>query len=259
MNPCQNQGRNKPMKSIRIAFYFPALLIAFLHANPLAAQTDKPEITVLNTFKLNIGNLAVTQIKLSLEREIAPKASLEFSAAYHYKNDMWYTAGYADEMTLGSGFGAGLAIRKFFDKKRYIFQPVFRSYVSFETEFRHTAYEDLWFAFAGADSSETECTRTSKKMNYYGFRVLFGLQKRAGRFVVDFYGGMGLRMITRNFNQTARNIHGEGCFITSTTEFVFDGQSGTSTDFSPSFHAGLKLGIRWGKAKVYKEKDATGM
>lgn len=228
-----------------------ALALLLLPARGFAQTAQAEDYTVLNTLKVSAGQLLVNQARLSFEKELAPKLSLEISGAYLFKNDFYYLKGYADEMTLASGFGISTGLRKYFDKKRYIFQPYFRSYLNLEMEFRRAGYDSLWFVFRGADSTTNECTLTTKKFNYLGFRVIFGVQKRAGRFVFDLYGGMGLRMISRQYNYMARNVtSAAGCAIVpGVTEFVFDNQTGTDVDFSPSFHAGIKLGIRWGKPR----------
>jgi hypothetical protein len=223
-----------------------ATAIAFTVSSSLYSQVDtievQPEFTDLRILKINLTALTINEVKLGFESGIGEKSSLEFTAGFLFPNKLIYDHAIQDDVFLSTGFTGEIAARKYFDKKRYIYQPYFRSYLSGSLLMKYSSYDSTWILFPGGTPATDECTLRDKKFISPGAKILFGIQKRAGFFVIDLYGGLGILMINSSTHTIAKNI-GNGCtIIPGVTDMTEHTDSGI--DFTPTFNFGIKVGLR---------------
>lgn len=216
------------------------------------AQTEPPKEkpNQLNIIKLNVTQLLVNEARLLYELEMGKTTSLEFGAGYIYRNGFWYDRG--GSTMLGSGFGVYAGARKYFDKKRYIYQPFLRSYSSVMLFARRSSFENEWLLFGDAQYGYQ--TELFSQVNYqYGGVVRFGWQTRAGRVVLDFYTGLGMKVAPSLTTSHALNDSSQVLGPIPTTEYREI--SSRNSEVEVVLNAGIQLGIRQNnKVRDYKER-----
>lgn len=214
----------------------------FLSPTLLRAQesTEKEKPNQLDILKINVGQIAVNEVRLLYELELRKRLSLEFGTGYIYPHRRWFDQG--GSPMLASGFGAYLGIRRYTDKRRVIYQPVFRSYIQLMAFFRRSSFENEWFFFPGSMPSDSECANQDEDINQLGGVVRFGWQTSRGRVAVDFYGGLGFKYMTQRIHTNIQNSGTDVCEIIPAS--TFPDRVANFEDVLVVFNAGVKIGIR---------------
>lgn len=222
-------------------------LILIIPFGGIAQDTLSGKPNQNNILKLNATALAQGKAILLFEKELNHRTSLEFGAGLLMRNEQWAT--WVGPQYLASGFTFSAAFRKYFDKEYYSIPPKFRSYLSPQLYYSHSSFENEWFTIPHPNPAFSECQLDSRTYNQVGTRVILGFQTRQGRAVLDFYAGLGFKVI-----QTQYQLHavtpGEECMITDSTVFYNDPPVKV-IDNSVTVHAGIKIGFRFGPYKEY--------
>lgn len=248
---------NIPKKLFSFLFCFPLLLLSgWLQAQSVrtdsVAEPEGPP-NRLNILKLTVTTLIGNEVRLSFEKELTYRSSLEFDAGYIFANPFWSDR-FGKEL-IASGFGVGVSYRQYFDKKYYSIPPTMRSYLSPALVFRQTSYENEWFVLPHPNPDFSECQLESQTFTQVGFKALFGFQSRRGRVVFDIYSGLGIKYIKADYRLHAVNEGTEVCEIIPET--IFYDESLTQNDLAVTLHAGAKIGFRFGKHKPFPQEIET--
>lgn len=240
------------MKAFRL-FTITYVFLALALGNGLQAQVleEKTKPDQLNIIKVNITQLAINEARLLYELQVRKTSSFEFGAGYIYPNRLLYNRGGSTMLT--SGFSLYAGFRKYFDKKRYIYQPAFRSYTSFVLFSKFNHFEDEWLLFGSGDLDiGYQCERFSRRLQQYGAVMRFGFQTRAGRLVMDMYSGIGLKVVPSLSTSTALNDCTRVCSPIASTQYRTI--SSRDTEVEVVINAGIQLGLRGkNRDKIYKE------
>jgi len=222
-------------------FFMIALMTAFhgMKAQDSTATNPPSKPDQLDIFKINLLQFAVNEARVSYEFQIGRTTSLELGAGYIYPNKFWYER--SGSVMLSSGGGLYLGFRKYFDPKRYIYQPFFRSYVSIHGFARSTSFEDEWLLF-GSDRYGFQCELFSMQMKQFGGGFRIGFQSRAGRLVLDLYTGIGMKIVPTVTTSHALNDSSSVCAILPTTQ-IREIQM-RNQDVEVVLNAGVNVGIR---------------
>lgn len=240
---------------VRFILLLPLFAGSFLQAqDSTATAIEDAQPDQLDVFKINLSQLAVNEARFLYEHQIGYTTSIEAGAGYIYPNRFWYERGGATLLT--GGYGVYLGFRKYFDKKRYIYQPFFRPYASLSMFGRFTSFENEWLTFGSGPTDDTyQCELFSLNMQQYGFALRFGWQSRAGRLVLDLYTGIGMKVVPTLTTSHAINDSSRVCeYIPGVTE-VRDIQS-RNTDVEVLLNAGLQVGLRPNnRVRKFMEKE----
>jgi hypothetical protein len=231
----------------RSIFSLPFLycLAAFCCLWPLSSGAQlaekKPAPDQLDIFKVSLTQLAINELRLSYEIQLQPKTSLELGGAYIFRNPTWFDQG--GTLMLADGWAAYAGIRQYFDRKTYIFQPKFRSYIGLQGFARFSDFENEWLGFgSGTDLNNVFCELISAKFQQYGLVTRIGSQTRAGRIVLDFYGGLGIKHTVQQLTSHAVNDSTDICGPIAATKYREE--TASVRDWGVVFTGGIQLGIR---------------
>ena len=201
----------------------------------------KPAPDQLDIFKVNLTHLAVNELRLLYELHLRPQTSIEFGGAYIFRNPAWFEQG--GTKLLATGWAGYVGVRKYFDRKTYIFQPKFRSYISLQGFARFSRYDDEWLTFgSGIDLNNVLCELLSAKIQQYGLVTRIGSQTRAGRIVLDFYGGLGIKYTPQQITSHAVNDSTNICGPIPATKYREE--TASVRDWGVAINGGIQLGIR---------------
>lgn len=214
---------------------------------------DKEAPDQLDIFKVNLGHLAVNEIRLLYELQLREASSLELGAAYIYANPFWFEQG--GTKMLATGWAGYAGIRKYFDRKTYIFKPKFRSYIGLQSFVRISSYDNEWLQFgSGIDLNNVYCELISSKIQQYGLVARIGSQTRAGRVVLDFYAGLGLKYARQQLTSHAVNDSTDICAVIPATKYREINES--FGEWGVAINGGIQLGIRHNNRERKQRSDA---
>lgn len=191
--------------------------------------------------KLNPTTL-FNELDLYLEQELSPAASLEIGAGGIY-TDYWdYLLNQTDfgqikpnlsryQYANGRGVAGRIGLRY------YVISPYEESATGRGTYFEPVLlYKQVWYP----DDKETINGNDYVDRGYkyiMGLQLLVGRERRHGKFVIDKYIGLGVKAKTYRFITHSAN----GGTVTST--------SNRTTNWLPSIHLGIKIGLPLNKEK----------
>ncbi|MEM7039448.1 MAG: hypothetical protein AAF570_20915 [Bacteroidota bacterium] len=220
------------------------------------ATTDSVEKpNQLDILKVNVTQFVVNEARILYEMQLRPAASLEFGVGYIYPNPFWLDR--SSTQVLGTGFAVHLALRKYFDKKRYFYQPKLRSYLSLATFVKRAAFENEWLFFSGGNpntNTDDQCELFSEKLTQIGLGVRFGWQTTQGRVVVDFYSGIGIKFVLSDLTSHVLNDSTDVCEVLPNS--IVGDVNAKSNDAEFILQAGVKIGLRRNNRKRnYADSD----
>jgi len=154
-----------------------------------------------NSFKINLAKLLHVELALSYERVIDSVYSLETEVGYivGFKNaDGYYTINYP--IYNYSGCFIQTIMKYYYNGNGAYFAPVL-------------LYKYLWctgmrtgFPFSSANGDLQDQFR-----NDYGISIRMGKAKRYGQFIVDYYAGLGVKLVSIHVNDYGKYLeHDEG-------------------------------------------------
>jgi hypothetical protein len=233
-------------KTVLMRWILLLFLGIFLHGHVNAqdtlkpAKAKRPKPDQLDVLKLDVFQLGINEARLWYEMQTSRSTSLEFGLGYIYPNAFWFPR--ADRTMLGTGGGVYFAFRKYFDKKKYFSQPKLRSYFSPVLFYRYSAYNNAWLQYTTSDPNIFDCKLVSEKINQIGLVVRFGWQTYRGRFVIDFYSGMGFKYAPSLLTSHVMTPLTGLCTVNSTSQVLNTTEKFNGTNVI--LNVGLKLGLR---------------
>lgn len=182
-------------------------------------------------------------LNLGLEVTLTPKAAIEFTGGYHYRNPLlfWITSPLGPEWALPAyehGWFVEAAFKQyqvFGDPSAYLSYGLRYQYRAFDTE----KYDHNWALL----NSRQDCFVESRERRFGTFRGMWGKMYpiKNTRLVIEAYGGISV-----SAGQLESWIHQTGDL---TCDGVFDPEPTPTTRFfvTPWFHSGLKVGLNMRK------------
>jgi hypothetical protein len=217
----------------------------------LADEKDRPN--QLDILKINVSQLAINEVRVLHEIQLQHATSLELGAAYIFPNALWFKQG--GTKLLATGWGGYVGIRRYMDRKSYIFQPKFRSYISLVGFARFSHYDNEWLQFgSGIDLNNVYCELISSKIQQYGLVTRFGSQSNVGRVVLDFYAGLGIKYSGQQLTSHAINDSTDICAPIPETKYREIKQS--VGEWGVAINGGIQVGVRWNNRE---RKQRAGM
>lgn len=221
------------------------MAIAGLFPGLFAQSTDNMGPSQNDILKVHITSPLINEARLLFEKELGVTSSLEFGIGYVYPNSRMVEL--SGNTFLASGFSVQTGFRWYNDRERYFYPRFFRSYISPVLFYSSTGFSDEWFNIVtniDIPNRDDECQLWDTKYDQVGLKLLFGWQSRAGKAVIDLYGGIGGKMVFSETFIRATNI-GEDriCEIIPTT--IFPNERFSENDFRVTFHIGAKFGFRF--------------
>ncbi len=233
------------LKIVFLPTCLPAQSTGLEHTSTNAAglesdNKEKERPDQFDVFKINAGQFAINEARISYEIQVGPASSLEFGAGYIYPNSFWFER--STETVLARGFGLYASFRKYHILNRFLSTPVFRPYLSPTVFYRSSSYQNEWFLIPGASSDLSECSRYDQSFHQIGTSIRFGWQTTQGRLVIDLYTGLGLKFVSSRLIQTAVNRESYVCEEIDITDYTIIHED--IFDTQVIIQGGMKVGVR---------------
>ena len=214
--------------------------IAFVFQAFAQEGEKKEKPNQLDVLKVDVLQLGINELRLSYEFELSKTSSMELGLGAIYRNAFWYDRG--DFPMLANGAGVYFALRKYMDKKKYFSEPKLRSYVSPHFFYRYSQVDNEWLGYTTTTPGLFDCVLLSQKIHQIAAVLRFGWQTSRGRVVLDFYSGLGFKLIpTIQTNHVETPLTGS-CQVKSTTYALCSSEKTFGANVI--FNAGLKIGLR---------------
>ncbi|MGX5817921.1 hypothetical protein ACWKWU_06980 [Chitinophaga lutea] len=210
------------------------LLLTVVSLSSLAQESEKPSFRKQTTLKVNPSTI-INELDIYLEQDLSEKLSLELGITGIYTDYPDYVffkrvdlgrekPGISTEQFVeGRGLGARIGLKWYlirqssaFNARGTYFQPVL-------------FYKKVFYPKEEVAPGRPEKNDGDKSV--YGIQFLLGRQITRGRWVLDPYLGVGFR--GKVYHYTNYTFSG----ATTTTD------NGEVTNFLPSLHLGIKVGI----------------